>query len=290
MRHHESKMNAFVVYLLLCVAPFYSDGNPVSSNQHQCEEIQIGLCKSLPYNRTRLPNNFEHDTQSSVNRTLWDLAQRINEVVCSEDLLFFVCSLYLPICVEDQEIKKTINPCRSVCEKVRSDCKAAVESITGEKFPFKAFPEFECEKLEVYDKGICLTPRAFMHPTSEFYLHASLSNNYLTTILAIKGRIASMNQTSSGYAIWFNVSRVIFKNGCSFRSHGAQIWSQGQCTSDNASTYTCFEVGKEYVILGHKHPSKGLKVGWALTLPQDKHLMDKLKTWKADLTRKNSKE
>lgn len=175
-------MNAFVVYLLLCVAPFYSDGNPVSSNQHQCEEIQIGLCKSLPYNRTRLPNNFEHDTQSSVNRTLWDLAQRINEVVCSEDLLFFVCSLYLPICVEDQEIKKTINPCRSVCEKVRSDCKAAVESITGEKFPLKAFPEFECEKLEVYDKGICLTPRAFMHPTSEFCLHASLSNNYLTTV------------------------------------------------------------------------------------------------------------
>lgn len=283
---------------MLCLAPFSSDGNPVSSNRHQCEEIQIGLCKSLPYNRTRLPNNFEHDTQSSVNRTLWDLAQRINEVVCSEDLLFFVCSLYLPICVENQEIKKPINPCRSVCEKVRNDCKTAVESITGGKSPFKAFPEFECEKLEVYDKGICLTPRAFIHPTRP---DPTATNNARRDIkkedflkanfdFAIKGRIASMNQTSSGYSIWFNVSRVIFKNGHSFRSHVAQIWSQSHCTSDNASIYTCLQAGKEYVILGHKHPLKGLTVQWALTLPQDKHLVDKLKKWKAELTRKNPKD
>ena len=99
-----------------------------------------------------------------------------------------------------------------------------------------------------------------------------------------------MNQTPSGHTIWFNVSRVILKNGYSFRSHVAQIWSQSNCTSDNASIYTCFEIGKEYVILGHKNPSKGLTVGWALMLPQDKHLMDKLKTWKAELARKNSKD
>ena len=99
-----------------------------------------------------------------------------------------------------------------------------------------------------------------------------------------------MNQTSSGYTIRFNVSRVIIKRGYSFRSNVAKIWSQSNCTCDNASTYTCFETGKEYVILGHKTASKGLTVGWALTLPQDKHLMDKLKTWKAELARKKSKD
>ena len=99
-----------------------------------------------------------------------------------------------------------------------------------------------------------------------------------------------MNQTSSGYSIWLNVSRVIFKNDYSFRSHVAQIWSQSQCTSDNTSPYTCFQVAKGYVILGYKHPSKGLTVQWALTLPQDKHLVDKLKKWKAELNRKNSKD
>ena len=99
-----------------------------------------------------------------------------------------------------------------------------------------------------------------------------------------------MNQVPSGYTIWFNVSRVILKKGYSFRSHVAQIWSQSNCTYENGRIYTCFEIGKEYVILGHKIPSRGLTVGWALTLPQDKHLMDKLKTWKAELARKNSKD
>lgn len=197
---------------MLCFAPFYSEGNPVSSNRYQCEEIQISLCKSLPYNRTRLPNNFEQDTQSSVNRTLWDLAQRINEVVCSEDLLFFVCSLYLPICVENQEIKKPINPCRSVCEKVRNDCKIAVESITGQKSPFKDFPEFECEKLEVYDKGICLTPRAFIRPTSEFYLRVSLSNNHLITWSSDLQLTFQMNVAYSIFICFYLIKRGSKRN------------------------------------------------------------------------------
>lgn len=160
------KMEALLIYLLFCLAPLYSNGYPVPEASQRCEEIQIGLCKSLPYNRTRLPNNFEQETQSIVNRTLLDLAQRINAVVCSDDLLFFVCSLYLPICIENHRIKKPIKPCRSVCEKVKSDCQAVVESITGAESPLLAFPEFECDKLEDYDKGVCLTPKAFVQPTS----------------------------------------------------------------------------------------------------------------------------
>ena len=170
--NHESKMNALLLSLVLCVAPLFGAGNPVPSDRQQCEEIQIDWCKSLPYNRTRLPNSYEHDTQAAVNRTLWDLAQRINGIICSEDLLFFVCSLYLPICLESQAIKKAINPCRSVCEKVQGDCQAAVKSIAGVESASVAFPEFECEKLEVYDKGVCLTPKAFIYPTGEFYLCA----------------------------------------------------------------------------------------------------------------------
>lgn len=167
MKHHELKMNALLVSLMLCIAPFFSNGNPLSVARQKCEEIKIDLCKALPYNRTRLPNSFEHETQATVNRTLWDLAQRINEVVCSEDLIFFVCSLYLPICVEHQQIKKPIKPCRSVCEKVKSDCHTAVQSIAGMKSLLLAFPEFECGTLETYDKGVCLTPRAFIQPTSK---------------------------------------------------------------------------------------------------------------------------
>lgn len=161
-------MEALLISLLICITPIYSNGSLTSLAPQRCEEIQISLCKSLPYNRTRLPNNFEHETQAIVNRTLWDLAQRINSVVCSDDLIFFVCSMYLPICVENHRIKKPIKPCRSVCEKVKNDCQATVKSITGAESPLLAFPEFECDGLEAYDKGICLTPKAFIRRKGEF--------------------------------------------------------------------------------------------------------------------------
>ena len=158
-------MGALLVPLLVCLAFMYSYGNPVSLvSPHGCEEIQIDLCKSLPYNSTLLPNGFEQDRQSTVNRTLWDLVQRINAVVCSDDLIFFVCSLYLPICVERQGIRKPIKPCRSVCEKVKRDCRATLACIFGGQShsPFQLFPEFDCDKLEDYDQGVCLKPDAFV--------------------------------------------------------------------------------------------------------------------------------
>lgn len=162
------RMNAFLLSLIFCCVSLYSSGNPVGSGEPQrCEEIQIGLCKSLPYNRTMLPNSFEQENQLAVNRTLWHLAQRFNAVVgCSDKLLFFVCSMYLPICVNSQDIIETkwpIKPCRSVCETVKRDCQS---EITGVESALFGFQEFDCHKLEDYDKGVCLTPEAFIVKTS----------------------------------------------------------------------------------------------------------------------------
>ena len=99
-----------------------------------------------------------------------------------------------------------------------------------------------------------------------------------------------MNKSTSGYVIQLNVSRVILKSDYSFRSHVAQIWSPSNCTGDNTGPHTCFEKGEKYVILGHKNATEGLTTGWALALPQDKHLMDKLKTWKAEWAKKHSRD
>lgn len=157
-------MGALLISLLVCLAFIYSYGNPVRLvSPHGCEEIQIDLCKSLPYNSTLLPNSYEQDRQTTVNRTLWDLVQRINAVVCSDDLIFYFCSLYLPICVKSKEIRKPIKPCRSVCEKVKRDCRATLESLPD---GHQSFPEFQCGKLEDYDKGVCLKPEAFVVSTS----------------------------------------------------------------------------------------------------------------------------
>ena len=36
----------------------------------QCEEISIPMCKEIGYNFTRLPNQFNHESQDEVSRAL----------------------------------------------------------------------------------------------------------------------------------------------------------------------------------------------------------------------------
>lgn len=164
-------MAAILVALMLYFVPaslIAGQTDPIDSGstQNRCEEIQIDLCKSLPFNRTRFPNDFGHTNQSAVNDTMWKMARRLNAVICSEDLVFFACTMYLPICVENQNISKIIKPCRSVCEKVKEDCLKVLEPSGGTS-PFVVFPELPCHNLESYNQGVCLTPEAFIESTSK---------------------------------------------------------------------------------------------------------------------------
>jgi len=134
--------------------------------------------------------------------------------------------------------------------------------------------------LECWDKVI------FSGKTNSFDLFCCCC----CCVIAIKGKVFSMNQLSSGYTLQFNVSRVIIKHGFSFRGSLAQIWSQTNYSCFDDGTCTYLEKGKDFVILGHKSGTGKLILGWAWALPRDKHLMDKLKTWKAESKKKKSKD
>ena len=136
---------------------------------------------------------------------LEDLAQRIDQKICSEDLVFFVCSLYLPLCVENQDIKEPIKPCREVCEKVKSDCDATVKSIARAN---DTSHELDCGQLVTYDEGVCLTPRAFIRPSSksrQFFI-ASICNYCLSalpcTASPLSFLIISVNVTIDIYSLF----------------------------------------------------------------------------------------
>ena len=75
----------------------------------------------------------------------------------------------------------------------------------------------------------------------------------------------------------------------SFATNVAKVWSQSLYTRANPGVNSRFEIGKEYVILGHKNNTQRLEVGWALTLPRDKNLLVKLKDWKRHWIKKNSR-
>ncbi|XP_059823268.1 frizzled-5-like [Hypanus sabinus] len=106
-----------------------------------CQEITVPMCKGIGYNHTYMPNQFNHDSQDEAGlevHQFWPLV----EIQCSPDLLFFLCSIYTPICLADY--MKPLPPCRSVCERAKSGCSPLMR-----QYGF-AWPErMNCDKLPV---------------------------------------------------------------------------------------------------------------------------------------------
>ncbi|KAF2351124.1 Frizzled domain, partial [Trinorchestia longiramus] len=108
--------------LLLAWWVVVSDGTDIVGDimkEPRCQEISIPMCKSIGYNMTSMPNQFNHETQDEAGlevHQFWPLV----EINCSPDLNFFLCSVYAPICIEYYD--KPIPACRSVCERAKAGC------------------------------------------------------------------------------------------------------------------------------------------------------------------------
>lgn len=114
-----------------------------------CEPITVPMCKGIGYNLTYMPNQFNHDTQEEVGlevHQFWPLVR----IRCSPDLLFFLCSMYTPICLPDY--KKPLPPCRSVCERAKKGCSPLMiqygfewpERMSCEQLPMLGDPDRLC--------------------------------------------------------------------------------------------------------------------------------------------------
>ncbi|KAI1291906.1 Frizzled-7-A [Halotydeus destructor] len=145
----------------------------------KCEEITIPMCRGIGYNYTSVPNMFLHDTQEEAGlevHQFWPLV----EISCSDDLRFFLCSVYAPICIEDYE--GTLPACRSVCERARYGC-APIMTQYGFNWPER----MKCEELPDFgdpqklcmdakegagpagqSKGKEVAPRPVAPPVNEF--------------------------------------------------------------------------------------------------------------------------
>ena len=168
LKMFESKIGVFWLSLFfLCSLHRLGSGKEALENFDErseetgkCETINVNLCASLPYNGTRLPNSFGHSTQEAVNNSLYARAQEFN-VICSDLLLFFVCAIHLPICIGKPTFSgKIIGPCRSVCERVKADCNATLQTKSM-KWPDDR--QYMCERLPLYNESMCVTPEAFVH-------------------------------------------------------------------------------------------------------------------------------
>ena len=133
--------NVFLVLMFLSAPCF------VSSKDKKCEKIKIPMCQDIGYNLTYMPNMFNHDTQEEAAlevHQFWPLV----EIKCSQDLRFFLCSMYAPMC--QPNFKEEVPPCRSICERARKGCAPLMRQY-GFSWPDRMncenFPELGGEKL-----------------------------------------------------------------------------------------------------------------------------------------------
>lgn len=124
----------FCVYGLLLVTARTCHGH----SQFTCEPSRVQWCQGMPYNMTFFPNMLHHYDQDIAAQSMKHFMPLAN-LKCSPDAHLFLCQAFVPECIEPA---RTISPCRELCERVHSDCKADMQ-VFGLSWP----PELQCELL-----------------------------------------------------------------------------------------------------------------------------------------------
>ena len=130
-----------ILLTLLAASEIVQSNNQLNQGKF-CQPIEGDSTCNFPantgYSYTLFPND-DHRTQKEAMRDLSTFSPLI-KVKCHANFELFVCSHYLPLCIE--ELKMTLKPCRSLCEEVRDGCSPLMEKFAF-KWPFNctAFPE-----------------------------------------------------------------------------------------------------------------------------------------------------
>ncbi|XP_038052833.1 secreted frizzled-related protein 3-like [Patiria miniata] len=122
-----------------------------------CEAIQLPMCSGMKYNMTQMPNLLHHSAQENARLSIEQFQDLVN-TNCSELLLFFLCTMYAPICTKSLEFEvESIPPCKGVCVEARQRCEPTMLKYNV------TWPEYlSCQHLPEYTRGVCLTPEAIV--------------------------------------------------------------------------------------------------------------------------------
>ena len=111
----------------------------------KCVPITIPLCTDIPYNMTIYPNLLNHQKQDDAGMEVHQFFPLV-KVKCSDDLKFFLCTMYAPVCTV---LGRALPPCRHLCQSAKSGC----ENLMN-KFGFKWPETLACEQFP--ESGLCV--------------------------------------------------------------------------------------------------------------------------------------
>lgn len=137
----------------LAVAPAASQWQ---DDLEQCEPMRVELCANLKYNSTKMPNFFNHRTQTEAFQEMQQYLPVASIVSnCSAHLRFFLCSLFYPMCTFQHGGVLIVEACRSMCMQIRKDCE---QSLSALKISWPA--ALHCDRLPEYgaEGTVCMQP------------------------------------------------------------------------------------------------------------------------------------
>lgn len=120
---------------------------PCLTFKKQCEPVTIPLCRGLRYNSTIYPNLLKHRTQEEAGLEVHQFFPLV-KVACSNDLAFFLCSVYAPPCTI---MEIPLPPCRHLCESARDGCEKLMA-----RFGFTWPISLKCSNFPVFGAEMCI--------------------------------------------------------------------------------------------------------------------------------------
>ncbi len=113
--------------------------------QKKCEPVKIPLCHGVWYNTTIFPNILNHKTQEEAALEVHQFFPLV-KVGCSDDLAFFLCSVYAPVCTV---LQTPVPPCRSLCNSAKHGCEDLMN-----QFGFTWPDSLNCDRFPEIGEGI----------------------------------------------------------------------------------------------------------------------------------------
>lgn len=257
-----------------------------NSNTPQCYPLSIPICRRLGYNATSARVDI-YDSQIGDIHEIAKYLEFFENELCFEDLLFFLCTLFNPICFKNHP--KPVLPCRSECRNVKHQCKGTIE-----KFRLKWQDIMHCHNLPEYESDVCLTRKSIV-TAKQFQQQNAAEETHLKQLentkcpvckpstkppqykqfakagYAIEGQYLSKTKTANGgLKFGFLVKRVFKQGSVPIIKHGIiHLWSNTRCLCSK------LEFDHKYILIGQENGEN-----YRLEFDRSTHVIPKNRFWK----------
>uniref|UniRef100_A0A3Q0SPR3 Secreted frizzled-related protein 3 n=1 Tax=Amphilophus citrinellus TaxID=61819 RepID=A0A3Q0SPR3_AMPCI len=225
---------------------------PAAVRAASCETVRIPLCRSMPWNMTKMPNHLHHSTQDNAVLAI-EQFEGLLGTGCSPDLLFFLCAMYAPICTIDFQ-HEPIKPCKAVCERAKSGCEPVMKRYNH------SWPDnLACSELPLYDRGVCISPEAIVQAegpgtiislytcrckTVRMNMKTYMKNNYN---YVIRARVKEVRNRGLEPTAVVDVKEVIKSSLVNIPKMTLTLYYSSSCLCPKLTP------GEDYIIMGYEN-------------------------------------